>query len=315
MRPSPSPGTTATTASSGARGDADDLVREQRVHVDLRDGRISDDEHAVGAELEHLLTDLLDRTRWARDEALDVVRAGPARDLVVAGIEPHARRADRAGHRARHEAALERGERAVDEQPQPARARVDHARGLVHRVLVHRAVDGGAALVDGNAQQLLRIALRAIDGLVHLLQRGQHRAVRRLRDRGEGVFAAKPERLLDVDPVVGGRVLDPPDDLAEQHAAVAARTHQGAVRGAGEDGGRLWFGLAGVLERGLHRVEHVRARVAVGDRVDVERVDLVDVGFEPRRRGFERGKERRGVTACYDGRTLPVRDTVAERFR
>jgi len=61
-------------------------------------------------------------------------------------------------------------------------------------------------------------------------------------------------------------------------------------------------------------VEHVRAGVAVRNGVDVERVDLVDVGFEPRRCGFERGEERRGVTACYDGRTLPVRDTVAERF-
>jgi hypothetical protein len=62
-------------------------------------------------------------------------------------------------------------------------------------------------------------------------------------------------------------------------------------------------------------VQHVRAGVAVRDGVHVERVDLIDVGFEPRRRGFECGKERRGVTACYDGRTLPVRDTVAARFR
>jgi hypothetical protein len=37
-------------------------------------------------------------------------------------------------------------------------------------------------------------------------------------------------------------------------------------------------------------VEHVRAGIAVRDRVYVERVDLFDVGFEPRRRGFERGK-------------------------
>jgi hypothetical protein len=35
-------------------------------------------------------------------------------------------------------------------------------------------------------------------------------------------------------------------------------------------------------------VEHVRARVAVRDRIDVERVDLFDVGFESRGRGFER---------------------------
>jgi hypothetical protein len=79
---------------------------------------------------------------------------------------------------------------------------------------------------------------------------------------------------------------------------------------------------AGSLVVRAHRVEggvqaevEVGAGVAVGDGVDVERVDLFDVGFESRRRGFERGKQRRGVTACYDGRTLPVRDTVAERFR
>jgi hypothetical protein len=84
---------------------------------------------------------------------------------------------------------------------------------------------------------------------------------------------------------------------------------------AGEHGGRLRLGFAGMLERGPHGVEHVRARVAVGNWVDVERVDLVDVGFEPRRRGFKCGEQRRSVTACYDGRTLSVRDTVAERFR
>jgi hypothetical protein len=62
-------------------------------------------------------------------------------------------------------------------------------------------------------------------------------------------------------------------------------------------------------------VEHVRAGVAIGNGIDVERVDLVDADLEPGGRGFERGKERRRVTACYDGRTLPARDTVAARFR
>jgi hypothetical protein len=62
-------------------------------------------------------------------------------------------------------------------------------------------------------------------------------------------------------------------------------------------------------------VEHVGPGVPVGNGIDVEGVDLLDVPLEAGGRGFERGEERRGVTACYDCRTLPVRDTVAERFR
>src|SRR5207245_3353020 len=57
-----------------ARGeaDADDLVRLERVDVDLYDGLVADDEDAVGAELEHLLADLLDGARRTLDEELDV---------------------------------------------------------------------------------------------------------------------------------------------------------------------------------------------------------------------------------------------------
>ena len=48
-----------------------------------------------------------------------------------------------------------------------------------------------------------------------------------------------------------------------------------AIRSAG------WPGRAlGLLERRPDRREHVRAGVAVGDRVDVEAVDLVDVRLE-----------------------------------
>jgi hypothetical protein len=62
-------------------------------------------------------------------------------------------------------------------------------------------------------------------------------------------------------------------------------------------------------------VEHVRPGVPVRDRVDVERVDLVDARLEARRGRLQRGEERRRVTPCYDGRTLPVRDAVAERVQ
>ena len=47
-------------------------------------------------------------------------------------------------------------------------------------------------------------------------------------------------------------------------------------------GVRVGAGPLGLVERRPDRGEHVRAGVAVGDREDVERVDLVDVGLEVR---------------------------------
>ena len=62
-----------------ARGeaDADDLVGLKRVHVDLHQGLVADDEHAIGSELQHLLADLSDRPRWRLDEELNVVGPFP----------------------------------------------------------------------------------------------------------------------------------------------------------------------------------------------------------------------------------------------
>jgi len=48
-------------------------------------------------------------------------------------------------------------------------------------------------------------------------------------------------------------------------------------------------------------VEHVRAGVAIGDRIDVETVDVVDLRREPRLARFERAQQRFAVkTLCYD---------------
>ena len=62
-----------------ARGqsDPDDLVGPKRVHVNLDDGLVADDEDAVGAELQHLVADLRDGPFRILDEKLDVVRALP----------------------------------------------------------------------------------------------------------------------------------------------------------------------------------------------------------------------------------------------
>ena len=66
-----------------ARGqsDPDDLVGPKRVHVNLNDGLVADDEDAVGAELQHLFADGCDRARWIFDQELHVVRAFPRRRL------------------------------------------------------------------------------------------------------------------------------------------------------------------------------------------------------------------------------------------
>jgi len=73
-----------------------------------------------------------------------------------------------------------------------------------------------------------------------------------------------------------------PEDLRQDHARVAAGAHQAAVRRELGDLAHLGgVRLLDVLDRGLKRQQHVRARVAVGDREHVEPVHLLVVGREP----------------------------------
>ena len=81
-------------------------------------------------------------------------------------------------------------------------------------------------------------------------------------------------------------VCEATDDLAEDHARVAARA---AERGIGK---LLRNGLGPGCIRPLERIDdrpdgegEVRARVAVGDGVDVEVVDPLAAGLEPGERG------------------------------
>ena len=92
-----------------------------------------------------------------------------------------------------------------------------------------------------------------------------------------------------------------PEDLARDHAGVAAGTHQRTEADRRRDpvDGELRHAF-GLLEGGLDGRVHVRARVAVRDRVDVQAVDLVDVGLEVRRGGPER-LEQRGPVAGPTG--------------
>ena len=67
--------------ATGREPDANDLVRLERVDVDLEELLVAHHEHAVRSELEHLLAHRGDRARGAFHQELNVVCALPRRRL------------------------------------------------------------------------------------------------------------------------------------------------------------------------------------------------------------------------------------------
>ena len=114
-----------------------------------------------------------------------------------------------------------------------------------------------------------------------------------------------------VEPALAGQaVRDPGQDLARDHARVAARAHQRAEAGRLGDplGVRVGPGPIGLLQRRPDRRQHVRAGVAVGDREHVQRVDLVDVRLEARDGAPERREEPGAVArpAGHQATSVPL---------
>ena len=126
---------------------------------------------------------------------------------------------------------------------------------------------------------------RALGGVAH----GAVRAVGGAGHRGGDQHGV--DQLAGAgDQLLGGAA----DQLAEDHAGVAARAEQ---RGAGDGVDDLVaadlvdLALRGqvveLVEDGAQRQRHVVARVAVGDREDVEVVDLLAARLELRERGLD----------------------------
>ena len=120
----------------------------------------------------------------------------------------------------------------------------------------------------------------------HLADHGEHRPLGGVAHGLIGGIGGARERRRDqhrVDelPRAAGELLGrPADDLAEDHAGVPARAHQRRAGdgvhelvAVGRD--RLAVEPVELLHHGLHRQRHVVPRVAVGDREDVEVVDLL----------------------------------------
>ena len=147
----------------------------------------------------------------------------------------------------------------------------------------------------------------------------QDRALDRLGDRAVGRPRALRQRVGEVEavePALAAEALGhAPEDLAGDDARVAAGAHQRPEADRGRDPlGRLAGGRLGLVERGPDRGEHVRAGVAVGDRVDVEAVDLVDVGLEVGDGRPER-LEQPGAVAGRGAPSGDVRPAVGEVAR
>ena len=140
------------------------------------------------------------------------------------------------------------------------------------------------------------VAASQVDGHVSLAVRdsgpgirdGEDGALLRSHDALAGTHGAllhhADDRVGVDDLEVAGRhhLADAADHLAEDDAGVAAGRHQGSSREGGRldrqrhhtEGPRALLLAAGGVEGLVEREVHVGAGVAVGDGVDVERVDL-----------------------------------------
>ena len=208
--------------------------------------------------------------------------------------------------------AAQAGDDPGEDQHQAVAARVDDAGFAQHLELLRRPRDRPLAVLDRPLQDLgedrvlllfgdvaaeplfvgLEVGELAGERVGHLAEDGQHRPLGRLADRVVGGVGGGGEGGGDqhrVDQLAGpaGQLLGgAADDLAEDHAGVAAGAHQ---RRPGQRLDQLGAAdlvdleaveAVELLHHRPHGHRHVVAGVAVGDREDVEVVDLLAAGLQ-----------------------------------
>ena len=174
-------------------------------------------------------------------------------------------------------------EHRVEEQEEAGTARVHDARLLQHRQHLRRTRQRVGALRAGRldhrderAAVVLRDRRRGLRRFAHdsqdgALDRLHHGAVRRVRCGGQRRREGRPVDGV----VVAQHVGHAPEDLRQDHAGVAAGAHERSVTDGLARLGHAAVAVAAreLLAHGLEGERHVRAGVAVRDRVDVEPVD------------------------------------------
>ena len=214
-------------------------------------------------------------------------------------------------------AAARRLEGTLEQAEQALPAGIHHVGLAEDRQQRRRLGDRPFGRLERGREDALHVvvALGGGDGCgARLANDRQDRPLDRLGDGLVRLLGARVERMCEVQPVEAtlpreaeGHALQ---DLAGDDARVPPRAHQRPVAGRLGDALRIGVGsrLVGLLERGPDRGEHVRARVPVRHREDVERVDLVDVRLQAGDGAAQRGEEAGTVAgaARHQATSVPL---------
>jgi hypothetical protein len=206
--------------------------------------------------------------------------------------------------------AAERREAARDDHGEPVGAGIHHARVAQDRELLgsprDRLLAGLESVLEHLGKQLvlllrgrsgpesLRVHVREVVGDAggHRPDCGEHRAlggvahrcVRRVRCACER--RGHQHRVHQLTLARGELLGRSAHDLGEDHPAVAARAEQRCARHGAHDlvaveaVDRLPVEVVERIEHRPHRQRHVVPRVTIGDRKDVQVVDLLPAGLE-----------------------------------
>ena len=254
-----------------------------RVDVHLQGGGVADDQQGV-AQLVQLGLDRLGVELLPFDEESGAVAV--ARELLVDRVD---RRLPGFHRRLGKPLARDPGRDPADDLQESRTAGVDDP-GLAEDVellgcsrdrLLAPADELGEESVDAETVAGARLRL-----LCELADDREHRSLDWLANRAVGGVGSRAEgagQHLFVDLALLGaeRLGGAADDLGEDHARVAASAHQRRPRHLAHDRGTVGRGRAGeVLDDRPARERQVRARVPVGDGVDVEIVDPAAAALE-----------------------------------
>jgi hypothetical protein len=319
--------TSSRETSTGAGEERERRFGVVGVDVDLERRAVTHDEDRVAQPLERL------REARGLEAGADhrEVRAEPIRRAGVLGVGHPGRRVVR---ERRRRVAAQRRDHAREDDDDAVATRVHDAglaehrqqvgpapqRGLAGRDRALERVGDEAVLqrrrgvgVEAQAREVGDLA-REVRG--HVAHDREHRPLRGRADRPVGALGRARHRRADEDRVDElARTRDQllrraAHELGEDDPAVAARAEQRRARDRVDD-----LVAAELVERAVRRgvpVELVQARpqrerhvvagVAVGDREDVEFVDLLPAGLELRERALEHGSEANEAGIGHGGR-------------
>jgi hypothetical protein len=186
--------------------------------------------------------------------------------------------------------ARERGGDAAHDLQQPSASSVDDARVSQDVEQLGRSLDRVGPTKHDGRQQLARttgdVRLRL---LCHFADNREHRPFDRLCHsavRGVAGPTERPRQRRRVKPLgLGDDLGEAAQDLREDDAGVPAGAHQRCARQFVRERREIVRGRrVELFDRRSDGQGEIRARVAVGDRVDVEVVDAPAVAFEREQR-------------------------------